>query len=426
MIETPNSNVKNNRFPLLMIDDNFSFQTKRVAKHTSFFARRTLEEATTLKLMKAENIFNSWRIKVAIVIGFWTLTGLFFSSQLYFDGFFTSRRITFGKALAWQMFAAYALALATPLVVWLARRFSFGRGAWWRILLVHLVAGFLFSVVLAAIHVTNDAAHIGGFQSITRMRIARGVIYLLDKEMMFYWSLVLTIHAFDYYRNLKANQLRFAQLEIQLAQAEVQALKMQLHPHFLFNTLNSISALMHEDIQAADRMVARLGDFLRLTLANSGEQEVTLQQEMEFLTRYLEIESVRFQDRLTVRTEIESETLEARVPNLILQPIIENAIRHGISRQSTPGKLFIRAARLNDKLQMHVEDNGQGLSASGNGDNAHSGGIGLSNTRARLSHLYANDYRLEMTAAVPHGLIVMIEIPFARGGAAHLKRTNAR
>src|SRR4029079_13460186 len=142
----------------------------------------------------------------------------------------------------------------------------------------------------------------------------------------------------------------------------LQALKMQLHPHFLFNTLNSISALLDEDVDAADQMLARLGDLLRMTLENSGAQEVTLQEELEFLRCYLEIEQVRFNDRLTVSMHIEPETLDAKVPNLILQPIVENAIKHGIVSRIAPGRIEIIARRSDDALLLQVKDNGPGLS----------------------------------------------------------------
>jgi LytS/YehU family sensor histidine kinase len=160
-------------------------------------------------------------------------------------------------------------------------------------------------------------------------------------------------------------------------------------------------------------MVARLGDFLRMTLENSGDREVSLKQEMDFVGRYLEIESVRFQDRLAVKMNIDPETLAARVPNLILQPIVENAIKHGISQQESVESLIISSKRHGDRLQIRVEDSGPGLPPSNeNGKAGRTGGIGLANTRARLAHLYEENYRFEIKNAVPHGVIVTLEIPF--------------
>ncbi len=229
-----------------------------------------------------------------------------------------------------------------------------------------------------------------------------------------YCFLLSSIYVVDFYRRFQAEQLKSSELKAALANSQLNALKMQIHPHFLFNTLNSISALIYKDQKAADKMVARLGDFLRMTLENSGDHEVSLKQEMDFVGHYLEIESVRFQNRLVVRMNIDPETLAARVPNLILQPIVENAIKHGISRRTKAGSLIISAERRGDRLQIRVEDSGPGIPPSNeNGKSStKTGGIGLANTRARLAHLYEENYRFEIKNAVPHGVVVTLEIPF--------------
>jgi len=180
---------------------------------------------------------------------------------------------------------------------------------------------------------------------------------------------------------------------------------MQLHPHFLFNTLNSISVLINKDVQAAKKMLVRLADFLRLTLTNSGEEEVPLQKELEFLRTYLEIEKVRFQDRLTVNMEIQPETMHLLIPNLILQPIVENAIRHGIAPRSAAGIIRIQAARDNGMLQVKIEDNGPGVSSNS------AEGIGLSNVRARLQQHYGGNFLLSLDNKPEGGLSVLLEIP---------------
>ena len=169
---------------------------------------------------------------------------------------------------------------------------------------------------------------------------------------------------------------------------------MQLHPHFLFNTLHSISALLNKDPQASRKMITRLGDFLRLTLENSGAQEVTLQKEMEFLTCYLEIERIRFQDRLVTRMNLDEETLDAMVPNLILQPIVENAIRHAIAPRSTPGQIEIEAKQQGSKLRIQVRDNGPGISEHRTSDSVFTKGVGLTNTGTRLKQLYGTAHLL--------------------------------
>jgi LytS/YehU family sensor histidine kinase len=187
---------------------------------------------------------------------------------------------------------------------------------------------------------------------------------------------------------------------------------MQLQPHFLFNTLNSISALLDEDVEAADVMLARLGDFLRLTLENTGAQEVTLQEELEFLRCYLEIERVRFQDRISVSMKIAPDTLGARVPNLILQPIVENAIRHGLAAQAGTGRIVIESDHDDVVLKLQVKDNGPGLHAHGNSERSFRHGLGFALTRARLERLYGAKQRLALSDAPEGGLRVILEIPF--------------
>jgi LytS/YehU family sensor histidine kinase len=202
-----------------------------------------------------------------------------------------------------------------------------------------------------------------------------------------------------------------AKLQAQLSEAQLQAIKMQLHPHFLFNTLNSMSSLMqrseseHADIQTATRMVNRLADFLRLTLRNAGTANVDLRQELEFLRCYLEIESIRFQDRLTFQMDIDPSTLNLRVPNLILQPIVENAIRHGIAPRSTPGKLEISTSKINGNLRIRIRDNGAGLS------NDFRNGAGLTNTRTRLQQSFGDSFRFSLENAPTGGTEAILEIP---------------
>jgi LytS/YehU family sensor histidine kinase len=184
---------------------------------------------------------------------------------------------------------------------------------------------------------------------------------------------------------------------------------MQLHPHFLFNTLNTISVLMQEDVEAANRMLVRLSELLRLTLRNTDAHEVSLKQELEFLRGYLEIEQTRFQDRLRVRWQVAADTLDAQVPNLLLQPLVENAIRHGIAPRSTAGTIEIRAARRNGTIELQVRDDGAGLSGELKQNNS---GIGLANTQARLKQLYGDKHRFHLAPADGGGLMVTVTIPF--------------
>jgi two-component system, LytTR family, sensor kinase len=310
----------------------------------------------------------------------------------------------------------YSWAILSPLIVFFAKRFRFEQRNWWRLLPAHVAAAVVFLLLYRAIYSIfykfidpAQVAEIGGFLAVTLRLFIRN--WFVDLPT--YCFLLSSIYVADFYRRFQAEQLKSSELKAALATSQLNALKMQIHPHFLFNTLNSISALMHKDVQAADKMVARLGDFLRMTLENSGDREVSLKQEMDFVGRYLEIESVRYQDRLVVKMNIDPETLAARVPNLILQPIVENAIKHGISQQESVESLIISSNRHGDRLQIRVEDSGPGLQPSNeNGKGSKPVGIGLANTRARLAHLYGENYRFEIKNAVPHGVIVTLEIPF--------------
>ncbi|MFW6085154.1 MAG: sensor histidine kinase, partial [Gemmatimonadota bacterium] len=194
------------------------------------------------------------------------------------------------------------------------------------------------------------------------------------------------------------------------------ALEMQLHPHFLFNTLHAISTLMHRDVEAADRMLARLSDLLRLTLENAGTQEVLLKEELDFLEQYLEIERTRFGDRLMVDVEVDPATLDARIPNLILQPLVENAVRHGVAPRADPGWIGIRAARHDGELRVTIEDDGPGLpEADADGLTPAGAGVGLANCRARLEQLYGDRGRLDLRSSPAGGLLVSLRIPYRDG-----------
>ena len=235
-----------------------------------------------------------------------------------------------------------------------------------------------------------------------------------DWEMMTYWALVVLSHALDYHRESQERALTAAQFQARLAEAQLQALQQQLHPHFLFNTLHTISALMHRDTEAADAMLARLSDLLRLTLDRLGIQEIPLKEELDFLEKYLEIERTRFGERLIVNMAIEPETLDVSVPNLILQPLVENAIRHGIAPRIGGGRLHIVARRTGNRLWLMVRDNGPGLPAAKL--DALNKGVGVSNTRSRLQHLYPGTHKFEFHQPSDGGLAVTIEIPAGTDG----------
>lgn len=326
----------------------------------------------------------------------------------------------FTDSLYLQMTWAYVWALATPLVLWAAARLPIERTNWIRSALLHIPISILLSVVLTALArvvIWLRWSYPEG-KPLTFESISNFVIGNFSEGIGIYLLIALMSYAYSYYRRFREGQLIALQLEAQLSQAQLQALKMQLHPHFLFNTLHSISALLNKDIEAARKMITRLGDFLRLTLENSGSQEVTLKQEMEFLSCYLEIERIRFQNRLVTRMDLGDQTLDAKVPNLILQPIVENAIRHGIAPRSTPGLLEIEAKQLNGRLRIQVRDNGPGLPEHRTSQNLFKKGLGLANTETRLKQMYGADHLFDLSNDPAGGLVVTLEIPFHKDGSA--------
>jgi LytS/YehU family sensor histidine kinase len=343
-------------------------------------------------------------LKISLYIAGWTLAAFIFAILQKSSGETTVgwRRMITSALGDW-----YAWGALFPGIFWLARRFPLESSRLASRLSVH----FAIAIFVAVLHPTLQGILvwiIRGFSD-PLMLIAHRLIgmsfWSCSEGFVIYWVLLLASHTNQFQSRLRAEELRASRLEAQLAQAQISALKMQLHPHFLFNTLHSISALLHVDVEAADRMVARLGDFLRLTLDNSESQEVTLEQELEFLRCYLDIEMTRFQDRLRVEFDIGAGTLDALTPNLILQPLVENAIRHGIAHRIEPGCVEIRSERRGDKLRIEVRDDGPGFASN-------TAGIGLTNTRARLERLYGSGYVLQLNNGTQNGAIVILEIPF--------------
>lgn len=360
--------------------------------------------------------------RAGLIFGVWTIIGLAFSAQWYFAAFRSEQPVPWTRALYVQMSWGYLWALATPLVLYLVRRFPIDKHNWLRSLLTHLLASTLLTFVTGVIGHIIVYLSVGRYLGRTYMftNSLRFAVGNYTEGMGVYLLIVFLSYAYSYYQRYRQGELRAAQLETQLSQAQLQALKMQLHPHFLFNTLHSISALLHKDAESARKMITRLGDFLRLTLENSGTQEVSLKEEMEFLRCYLEIERIRFQDRLTTHVFIDPEALDARVPNLILQPIVENAIRHAIAPRSTPGEIEIRAKQEDGFLRIRIVDNGPGLPMNRTVDSLFKKGLGLMNTQTRLDRLYGARHRFEIANDPKGGLAVTLEIPSLNGnGTSH-------
>ncbi len=318
-------------------------------------------------------------------------------------------------AIAPMYFVAYAFwgPFFTPIAAWLAHRFPLERGKWVRSVLVHILAApcvSLFHGVITTLlnpwvwpDMTRKESFSHAFQ--------RSFFMSVSDDLFIYFTVVFVVQGWMYYRRYRDRELRTSVLEAQLARAQLQALKVQLHPHFLFNTLNSVSELMHYDVRVAERVITRLSDLLRITLENIGTQEVSLRDELEFVKGYLEIEQTRFHDRLKITYDLAPETLDASVPNLLLQPIVENAVRHGISKRSQDGLIWINSEKIDDRIVLTVRDNGPGLKSNGHSPAANFG-IGLSTTRARLEGLYNKNHSLILNNLPEGGLEVRIEIPY--------------
>ena len=348
-------------------------------------------------------------VRFGLIWGVWTIVALFFSTQVYVMYYSEKQPIPWGRGFLVQATACCLWALATPLVLYLARRFPIDRNNWLRKTALHFVFGLALVSTLLVLHFLIYMPIIGRANLITPFRLFSYLYYNLDRWLLAYWSICLMSHAFNYYNSYRKGELKASQLHTQLVQAQLEALKMQIQPHFLFNTLHSVSALLSRDTDGARKMITHLGDFLRLTLENSGSMEVTLQQELEFLNGYLEIERIRFQDRLTTEIHVDPEVLDVHVPNLILQPIVENAMRHAIGNSSS-GRVEITAVPRNGVVRIEVKDNGPGI-VDYTVEARRGKGVGLANTQARLVGLYGNAARFELNNDPAGGLIVALEIP---------------
>lgn len=344
-------------------------------------------------------------LRVVAAFAFWTLLGVAFASQFYFSSAQFGNPVSWSRALTYSLADWWTFAVLSVPAIWLAKRIPIEHPHRVRAAIVHVVASVVFSIAYMALR-----GVIAVWQS-PSASFAQSFNALLFKtwhfNLLVYWVIVAVTVAFDYARKLRERELRGAELERRLTEARLLALQMQLNPHFLFNTLHAISSLMHQDVEAADRMLVKLSDLLRRALDTSDTQEVTLREEIEFLRNYAEIEQTRFGSRLDIVMNIPRETLDALVPNLVLQPLLENAIKHGIEPHARLGRVSVNAQLENDMLLLEVRDNGGGIL---NGEPEE--GIGLSNTRARLAQLYGARQSFGIENADGGGVVVRVKIPF--------------
>ena len=357
-----------------------------------------------------------WSPPMRWVFGAATVLGLFSTLQAYRLTSLTSMAsskpsdVTFWTLLVLNFAFWFIPALLAPVVFRLVHRYPFDEQRA-RAFGIHALSALSFAGV-----------HAGGMLAVRAMLWGAPVLgypaawqrlYLtnLDWLLMTYSTAVGVTYALGYHREVQVRAVREAQLQTQLADARLKTLQAELHPHFLFNTLHAISTLVQTDPDAADRMISRLSDLLRLTFDRSGAPHVTLHEELEFLQKYLEIEQTRFQDRLTVRYDNDTDTLDAEVPRMLLQPLVENAIKHGLSPKTGQGLVQIRSRQEANRLWLEVSDNGVGL--SGSARSQFRSGVGLANTRDRLECLYGDAHRLEFSEG-GGGLTIRIALPLRR------------
>lgn len=345
-----------------------------------------------------------------LFFAFWTLVGLSFAIQFYLASANAGWPIPWSRAVRSSLADWYVFALLSIPAFKLSRHFAFERANWLRVGLMHVVCSLLFSCLYVALRgaLAWWEARVTGAPASFAVMLHALLAKTFYLNLWFYWVIIAVGHAFDYYQRFHERELRASELEGRLAQARLQALQSQMNPHFLFNTLHTISALMHKDVDAADRMIMKLSELLRLALDNTEIHEVPLSQELDFLQRYLEIEQTRFRERLQIELNIAPDTLQCRVPNLVLQPLVENAIRHGVERHARPGRIVLRAQRHENQLALEVQDNGAGLP---DGKPLREG-IGLTNTRTRLHQLYGDAQKFELKNVASGGLLARVVLPF--------------
>lgn len=344
----------------------------------------------------------AWKSHVAFVLavfGIWTVLALLSAVQsaLYFEQ--AGRPIEWPRLLGGSLLDWYTCAIWTPALFWLSRHFAIDRRRWPVSLPVTLVATSIF-VVLKYAFLSQVMRRLGSEIPI-RMMLSRNFI----SESIILWAVLGVVYAVEYWRRLRRQELQLARVSGELTAARLDALSAQLQPHFLFNSLHGISVLMHRDVEAADSMLASLGDLLRRTLDPKAGHELPLAGELELLDRYLDVVRARFGDRLTVRTAVSADAADILVPRLVLQPLVENALEHGIARRKGAGRIDISAEVSDHRLELVVADDGAGI------DGATREGIGLSNTRRRLETLYGEAGSLTLDDVAGGGLRVVLRIP---------------
>ncbi len=320
----------------------------------------------------------------------------------------SKEQMSLAQSFGYSICDEYVNALLTPPMLWLGRVFRVTRENWRRMaprqLLIAVIAG-AFSAAPSTF-VTDRLAQSFGHPGWQWETAQHEIVGCYLGNVVWMSQILLVSQGLLSIKESRERAVRAVQLEAQLAKAQLQVLRMQLNPHFLFNTLNGIVTLMHRDIDAAERMILRLSDLLRLALDDDGSLEVPLRREVDFMERYLDLEKVRFAERLHVTVRLADDTLDCLVPNLILHPIVENAVKHGVARTTDGGHIELRTYLEDGRLTIDVEDDGPGFDEARSG-----GGIGLTNTRERLSRMFGSEARLDVGVGPRGGARVRLRLP---------------
>ena len=346
------------------------------------------------------------------IFGIWTLIALISTSYTSLSRLQLNQTAEWGRSLVLNLIEWNILAAFTCPIVWLVRRWPLGPGHW-RFAPMYLG---VISVLVMLKHLLYLPVR-RYFYPIPGITLSHAILESFFYEFFEMAAIVGAVHAVEYGRSVRDGRLRAAQLESRLAQARLEVLRGELQPHFLFNALHAISTMMYENVEAADEMLSQLADLLRLSLERKNVQVAALREELSVLEPYLNIVRTRFGDRLTIRMDVDSSALEVPVPLFILQPLVENAIHHGIARRAGSGRIDIQARLVGDFLQIAVTDDGAGLSAAAVRD-----GVGLSNTRLRLEQLYGAAGKLDLKNRADSGTEVVVTIPRSGRRAGEIQR----
>jgi two-component system, LytTR family, sensor kinase len=365
-------------------------------------------------LIEASTLEYGYRFakRFLIILGIWTLIGLLshlISLLNYSDDY--ADPAVFWVLLQWNVAQFYTWGFVTPLIVFLLYRFPIERGHIFRSIVIYAplygIIHFLWVIIYVSICYSildvpwnPKPPYLQGLQAtfISSFKLNAAV----------YAAILISLQALIVYRNYQTERLKSAELQTSLAKSQLQVLNTQLNPHFLFNTLTAVSALVYRNPSEAVECLAELSDLLRVSLSGSHKQETTLRSELDFLHKYVQIQQTLLQSRLKVKWMVSPETLDAEIPNMILQPLVENSIRHGIAPRKNGGTLEIGALLENKKLHLYVKDDGVGFSS----DSQSNKGFGLKNTRERLELLYGDEHLLEIRESTNGGAIVDLIIPF--------------